>query len=286
MINEHSKYYGPLMMLGAAICFSGGGLAMKIVPWNALAINGVRNMIACLVIILYMRFSGHRLRINKTVIFGAICLAGVTTLFTMANKMTTAGNAIILQYAVPIWIIIMMYIFFQSKPSKLDLCTILVVLVGILCFFIDSLSAGHILGDILAVLAGVFYGGVFIINQFEDGDALSSVMLGQLACGICLGPLVLKESDFSMPTIAAILFLGVVQVGIAYILFSEGTKYTHPVTASLIDTVEPILNPIWVAIFWGEVLKPLSLVGAAIVIIAVLLYNILKVRNTSQENNY
>lgn len=265
-------------MLGAALCFSTGGLLCKLIPWSALAINGARNLISSMLIGCYLLAIRHRLRFNRYVLFGAVCMFSVTTLFTMANKMTTAANAIVLQYTTPIWIILMMAVFFRTRPTRMEVVTIGVVLLGILCFFFDSLSAGDVAGDLVAVLSGLFYGGLFIMNSFEDGDTLSALFLGQLFSGVVLSPMVRLESDFSRSVLIAVLVLGLVQVGFAYILFNEGTKYTNPVTASLIAAVEPILNPILVAVFWGERVQPLSLVGAFIVVAAVLAYNIQKVR--------
>ena len=273
---KKGSYYGPLMMLGAALLFSIGGALIKLIPWSPLAINGTRNLIAAVVMGAYIRIKRHRLKFNKTVAFGAVCMFGVTTLFIIANKLTTAANSIILQYACPIWIILMMLVFFGKKPSRKDLLTMAVIFAGILCFFFDSLSSGNIWGDLAAVVSGVFYAGMFLLNSFEDGDALSSMFFGQLACGVLLSPLTLRETDFSPLVLAAVLVAGAIQIGLAYILFSEGTRYTHPVAASLIATVEPIMNPVWVAIFWGETLAPLSLVGAVIVIGAVLAYNLKK----------
>ena len=272
----HGTYYGPLMMLGAALLFSMGGAVIKLIPWSALAINGVRNLIAAATMGCYLLFKRHKLRFNKTVLFGAVCMFGVTTLFIVANKLTTAANAIILQYACPIWIILMMAIFFREKPRRRDVGTMAVVFLGILCFFFDSLAAGNVLGDLAAILSGVFYAGVFLLNSFEDGDSLSSIFFGQLACGVILSPLVTRETAFSPVILLAVFFMGAIQIGVAYIMFSEGTRYTPPVAASLIATVEPVMNPILVAIFWGEMLRPLSLVGAFIVIAAVLVYNIRK----------
>ena len=273
---KKGSYYGPLMMLGAALLFSIGGALIKLIPWSPLAINGTRNLIAAVVMGAYIRIKRHRLKFNKTVAFGAVCMFGVTTLFIIANKLTTAANSIILQYACPIWIILMMLVFFRKKPSCKDLLTMAVIFAGILSFFFDSLSSGNIWGDLAAVVSGVFYAGMFLLNSFEDGDALSSMFFGQLSCGVLLSPLTLRETDFSPLVLAAVLVAGAIQIGLAYILFSEGTRYTHPVAASLIATVEPIMNPIWVAIFWGETLAPLSLVGAVIVIGAVLAYNLKK----------
>ena len=265
------------MMLAASLCFSTGGLLMKLIPWNPLAINGARNLVACLVFGIYLRVIRHNLKWNRTVLVGALSLAGVTTLFSIANKLTTAGNTIILQYTAPIWIVIMMYLFFGEKPDRTSLISILVVFAGILCFFFEGISTGKWLGDLLALLSGIFYAGVFMLNSFEKGDALSSVLFGQLACGIFLSPLVLKETDFSAPVLLYVFLLGAVQVGLAYIFFTTGTRYTDPVTASIINAMEPILNPVLVAVFYGEMLGKMSMAGAGIVICGILYYNLKKI---------
>ena len=273
-IKSNTRRLGTACVLAASLCFSTGGLLMKLIPWNPLAINGVRNAIAAVVIGLYILATHHKLKFNPTVLAGAISMAGVTTLYAIANKLTTAGNTIILQYTAPIWIVILMFLFFGQKPDKTSVISILIVFAGILCFFFEGLSTGKWLGDLLALLSGIFYAGVFMLNSFEKGDALSSVFFGQLACGIFLSPLVLRESVFTAPVLLAVFVLGAVQVGLAYIFFTTGTKYTDPVTASIINAIEPILNPILVAVFYGEMLGRLSLVGAVIVLAGILYYNL------------
>ena len=126
-------------------------------------------------------------------------------------------------------------------------------------------------------MSGIFYAGVFMLNSFEKGDALSSVFFGQIACGVFLSPLVVYETDFSAPVLISVFLLGAVQVGIAYIFFTFGTKYTDPVTASIINALEPILNPILVAVFYGEMLGRISIVGAVIVLCGILYYNLRKI---------
>ncbi|MBQ3460040.1 MAG: DMT family transporter [Solobacterium sp.] len=263
-----------LMVLAASLCFATGGLFMKLIPWNALAINGARNLIASFVIGIYILMTHHKLKFNPTVLIGAISMAGVTTCYAIANKLTTAGNTIILQYTAPVWIMVMVYLFFGKKPSRTGIVSLLIVFAGILCFFFEGLSTGRWLGDLIALLSGIFYAGVFMLNSFEKGDALSSVFFGQLLCGIFLTPLVFQETDFSMPVLIAVFFLGAVQVGLAYIFFTTGTKYIDPLTASIINALEPILNPVLVAIFYGEKLGVLSLAGAAIVLCGIMYYNI------------
>ena len=273
-IPADKRRLGTAMVLAASLCFSTGGLLMKLIPWNPLAINGVRNAISSVVIGLYILATHHRIKFNPTVLVGAISMAGVTTLYSIANKLTTAGNTIILQYTAPIWIVILMYLFFGKKPNRTALISILIVFVGILCFFLEGLSSGKWLGDLLALLSGVCYAGVFMLNSFEKGDALSSVFFGQLACGVFMSPFVLRETDFSAPVLLCVFLLGAVQVGLAYIFFTTGTKYTDPVTASIINALEPILNPVLVAVFYGEMLGKLSLVGAVIVICGIMYYNL------------
>ena len=265
---------GTAAMLCASFCFSLGGLFIKLIPWNPLAINGARNLIACCVIGGYILITRHRLRWNLTVLAGAVCMGGVTTLFAIANKLTTAGNTIILQYTAPIWIILFLFLFFGKKPGKREITAIWIVLAGILCFFFQSLSEGKLLGDFLALLSGVFYAGVFLLNEFEKGDALSSMFFGQLLCGIFLSPLILRETEFGAEVLIPVILLGTVQVGLAYVFFSVGTKYTDPVSASIINALEPILNPVLVAVFYGEKLGKLSLIGAAIVLCGILWYNL------------
>ena len=247
---------------------------MKLIPWNALAINGVRNLIACCVIGIYLLVIRHKLVFNLTVLTGAISMAGVTTCYAIANKLTTAGNTIILQYTAPVWIMVLMYLFFRKKPNRTGVISLIIVFAGILCFFFEGLSTGKWLGDLIALISGMFYAGVFMLNSFEKGDAISSVFFGQLLCGIFLSPLAMRETDFSLPVLLSVFFLGAVQVGLAYIFFTSGTKYIDPLTASIINALEPILNPVLVAIFYGERLGRLSLIGAAIVLCGIMYYNI------------
>ena len=137
---DDPHFRGPASVLAASLCFSTGGLLMKMVPWNPLAINGVRNVIAA-VIGLYILITRHRLKFNLTVLIGAVSMAGVTTLFSVANKLTTAGNTIILQYTAPIWIVILMFFIFGKKPDKTALTSVAIVICGILFYNIKNIRA-------------------------------------------------------------------------------------------------------------------------------------------------
>ncbi len=258
----------------ASVAFSTGGLLIKLIPWAALAINGARNLIGATVIGIYLTIRRHRLVISRQVLVGALSMIGVTTLFALANKLTTAANTIVLQFTAPVFVILLMAAIYHVRPTKTDLFTCVAVLAGVCLFFADGISAGNWLGNLLALLSGVCYAGVFMMNTGKNADALSSCFLGQLAAGILFTPMCVQETDFSAPVLMAVLALGVIQVGGAYILFSEGIKGTPAVSASLITGLEPVMNPAWVAIFHGETISGLSLAGAVIVFVAILLYNL------------
>ena len=260
----------------AAVLFSIGGLCIKMVPWSPLAINGARNLISSIMIGIYLKMTHHKIVINPAVLFGAVCMTGVTTLYTIANKLTTAANTIVLQFTAPVFVIFFMWIFFKERPKRVDIIATAAVFAGILCFFIDGLSSGNMLGNIVAVLSGVAYAGVFMMNSFEKSDSLSSIFLGQALSAVTCIWFVFGETDFGVTAVGGILALGIFQVGLAYILMSKGLDEVPAVTASLTTAIEPILNPILVAIFYHEMITPLSFVGAVIVIIAVVGYNVLK----------
>ena len=281
MQNTNRRTWPSVMcVIAASVCFSTGGLFMKLIPWSALAINGARNLIGACVIGLFMLVTKHRPVFNRTVAIGALSLMSVTTTFALANKMTTAANAIVLQFTAPVFVILLMAFLYHSKPRKADILTCAAVLLGVVLFFIDGIRAGNLAGNLVAVLSGICYAGVFMMNTGKGADALSSSFWGELAAGVLLTPLCFRETDFSTPTLLAVAALGVIQVGGAYILFSLGIKNTPPVTASLITGLEPILNPLWVMLFYGEPFTVLSAVGAVIVVGSSVLYNVWKAKNT------
>lgn len=272
------KQKGTLYVFLAAALYSIGGLCMKVIPWSGTAINGARTAIALIVIGVYLIIVKHPLRFNRWILLGAISVFSTNLLFSIANKMTTAANAIVLQFTVPIFVMLFSLLFFKKRPTKLDLIACIIVFGGIIFFFADSLSVGGGFGNALALLSGVTYAGVFMMNDMPDSDAISSVFWGDVLSAIVGLPFVVREKDFTLIPIISLLILGVFQVAVAYILLSIGLKTTPSVTASLVSGIEPILNPILVAVFYGEEMGFFALIGAAIVIIGVVGYNVIKGR--------
>lgn len=269
---------GTLCVFLAAVLYSIGGLCMKVIPWGGMAINGGRTAIALVVIGAYLILAKHPLRFNRWILLGALSVFGCNALFSIANKLTTAANAIVLQFTVPIFVLLFSLIFFHKKPTKLDVAACVVVFGGILFFFMDSLSMGGGLGNAVALLSGIAYAGVFMMNDMPNGDAISSVFWGDVLSAVTGLPFLLQETDFSVIPLFSLVVLGVFQVGVAYILLTIGLKTTPAVTASLVSGIEPVLNPILVAVFYGETIGVFALVGAAIVICGVVGYNVLKIK--------
>ena len=279
------KQRGTLYVFLAAALYSIGGLCMKVIPWSGTAINGARTAIALVVIGIYLIIVKHPLRFNRWILLGALSVFSTNLLFAIANKMTTAANAIVLQFTVPIFVMLFSMLFFKRKPTKLDLAACIIVFGGIVFFFADSLSMGGGFGNALALLSGVTYAGVFMMNDMPNSDAISSVFWGDVLSAIVGLPFVVRETDFTIIPIVSLLILGIFQVALAYILLSIGLKTTPPVTASLVSGIEPILNPILVAVFYGEEVGAFAFVGAVIVIVGVVGYNVIKGKQEKQNIN-
>ncbi len=273
-----SNQKGLLLVFAAALFMSIGGLCVKMIPWQALSINSFRSLLSVVVLLAFARLSHHRLRLSPGVLLGGLAVFGTTTLYTVANKMTTAGNAVLLQFTAPIFVILFSWLVFREKPHRRDIVACLCVFGGVCCFFLDSLGSGRLAGDMVAVIAGVSYCWVFMMNKLPGADPLCSAILGHGLGGLVGLPSLVQESQFTPTALTCGVLLGVVQMGLAYACLTTGIRYVKPVTASLVTGIEPVLNPILVALVVGEVLTPLALVGGAIVFVSVMVYNLRSVQ--------
>lgn len=276
---------GTLFVFIAAVLYSIGGLCMKVIPWSGLAINGGRTLIALITIGIYLVITKHPPRFNRWILLGAVAVSGTNILFSVANKMTTSANAIVLEFTAPIFLILFSAFILKQRPKKLDIAACIVVFGGIVFFFADSLAMGKWLGNIFALLSGVTYAVVFLMNDMPDADAISSVFWGNVISAVIGMPFVFRETDFSFVPMLSLVVLGVFQVAIAYILLVNGLKTTPPVTACLVSGIEPVLNPILVAVFYKEMMSTYALIGAIIVIFGVVAYNALKARTDTVESS-
>lgn len=281
-VGVREKRLGALCVFAAAALYSLGGLCIKVIPWNGLSINSGRNIVAMMVIGLYLLIVRHPLKVNRWILLGGVCVCGTNVLFSVANKMTTAANVIVLQFTAPIFVILLAAVFWRKRPQGLDIAACVVVLLGVVCFFVDSLEAGDMAGNALALLSGLTYAGVFLLRELPDSDPISSVFWGDVFSAVIGFPMLLQETEFTPIALTSLVVLGAFQVGVAYILLTIGLRTTPPVAASLISGIEPVLNPILVALFYDETIGPLSLVGAVVVVGGILIYQILKIRTKTE----
>jgi len=274
MMNKRTKNIGFLYVLSAAVCFSLAGVLIKMISWSAVTINGLRNLFAFLVMAIYLKKIRHKIIINKVVLLGAAFNLLMNLTFVMATKLTSAANAIVLQFTEPIFLILFLWMIWGQKPNRKAVITCILVFGGILCFFLDKISIDGFLGNILAIASGILYALVFLIKKMKNSDFESSILISQMASFILFLPWYFKETDFAAMNLIFIIILGVVQMGLAYVFLAKGLERVSPVAASLTSTIEPVLNPILVAIFYGERISAIAIAGAAVVIISSTVYNV------------
>jgi drug/metabolite transporter (DMT)-like permease len=276
---------GLLLIFLASVLFSLGGLLIKVIPWQALTINAWRCGISVCMLLLFAKVTHHKLKLTPGVLAGAAAMCLTVSSYALANKLTTAANAILIQFTNPVFVILFRWLFFHEKPKKLDIITCVVVFGGIACFFLDGLSAGNLLGNAVALFSGLCYAWVFLLNKIPGGDPLYSTILGHAMCVLIGLPSAVRETEYSGQIILFAILMGVFQLGLAYVCFTTGIRTAPPVSASLVSGIEPILNPVLVAIGLGESLSGLALLGGGIVFISIMVYNILTVRteNTKKE---
>lgn len=274
LVGDKKKLKGTIFVLISAILFSLGGILIKKIPWSPEAINGMRSIPAFFVILMYMKLTHRKFKVNKIILFGGICNFVMSLTFVMATKLTSAGNAIALQFTEPMFLILILWLFFKEKPNKLAFFTCLVAILGIACFFVDELSAKSLPGNLLAIFSGCAYAVIFMLKTLKGSDFESSMLISFFLGAVLGFPAYMQEAEHSVNVYLLILALGVLQFSVAFIFLSKGLDHVSPVTASLTSTIEPILNPIFVAIFYGEMLGKFSILGAVLVIGAALNYNL------------
>ncbi len=261
-------------MLICATLWSIAGIFMKMLPWNGLAIASLRSFIAGLTILAYMLIRRIKITINKKTLLAGF-FAGMTYLcFATANKLTTAANAIVLQFTSPVFVLLYSSILFGKKINGIDIITVIVTLAGISLCFLDGLQAGHFLGNLISVAAGIFMAGMYVfVGDLPEDERYSGALLGQCFTALAGLPWVLiTRPVFTAETVSCILILGIFQLGISYILYVKSTKFCPPLACCLLGVIEPLLNPLWVMLFNGETPGPIALVGEIIVIVTVTLW--------------
>ena len=273
LTDRKRKNRAMLLMVITAAMWSLGGIFIKLISWNPFLIAGVRSGISGSIMALYMAATQTRLKLNRYSLLAGMGLGCSATLFTIANKLTTAANAIVLQYTAPIFILLISAVFFKEKMQKQDILVVCITMGGMVLFFLDQLSPGNLLGNVLGILAGVTLGQMFVmVGRGGDDDAtrMSGILIAHMITLMIGVPVGLPQTEeVAAIEILYVIILGVFQLGIPYVLYGIASRDCPPLACSLIGMLEPLLNPVWVAIFIGEVPGPFALAGAVIIIATV-----------------
>lgn len=253
-----------LFLILAALLWSTAGAFVKALDWQPMSILAGRGLFTSLVFLLYMR----RLptKITRWTLLAAGGSIATQFLFITSTKLTTAANSIFLQYTAPIYVVLLAYWFLHEKPSRTDWIAMGIIFLGLLLFFGDQLSPEGLSGNILAAVSGVTSAVMMVSFRAQKaGSPEDSILIASLVIAIFGSPFILKES-WTVTDWLSIAYLGVIQIGLAFILFTKAIKHIPALEANLIGTLEPILNPVWVFLFLGERMGKSALLGGLVVL--------------------
>ena len=259
-----------LLLVGAALCWSLGGVLIKWVgaSWPGMAVSGGRGLLAGVFLLLTNR--GLKFHFSRDQLLGAVGYAGCTVAFCLSTTLTSAANAILLQYTAPVWVALLGAWLLGERATRADWATIIVALAGMALFFRDSLTVGHLAGDALGLLSGVFFAGMTVaLWRQKDGSAVESIILGNLLAFLIGVPAIVGAPPLPSSGWLALAALGFLQLGLSYWLYARAIRHVTALEAVLIPVIEPVLNPVWVLLVLGEVPTGWALIGGVIVLVAV-----------------
>jgi DME family drug/metabolite transporter len=269
-----------LSVAAAATLWSSGGLFIKLAPMPGLTVACGRSLIAAIFYLLVLR---PRMRSAKWTT--AIAYAGCVVTFVAATKLTTSANAIFLQYTGPAYVLLLGPWLLDEPFRLIDAICVALSLAGMSLFFVGKVEQGQMLGNGLAALSGVFFAFAVVFLRRDakrgQGDALPSTTLGNLIAALCTLPWA-WQAHFTGTGVMVLLYLGIVQLGIAYLLFIRGVRHIPAGEASLVSMLEPVLNPVWVFLGYGEKPGVWTLAGGGIVIAAVVIRTLVPAESTPQ----
>ena len=258
----------------SSLLFSTGGLLIKSVPWPALAVSGGRGLIATVLMLVFMKTQGWKLRFEKQAFIQALFMGLTMTFFVAANKLTTAANAIVIQYASPVWILLISIFFLHQKVKKADILVVAVAFLGMALFFFDQLSGEGMIGNLLALLSGICMSIMYVVvGEMEEEVRFTGMMMGHALTFLIGLPTILTANlEFSPVAVGCILALGIFQIWLPYVLLATALTYCNALTANLVGILEPLLNPVWVFLVTEEAPGIFALIGGVIIISSITIW--------------
>lgn len=283
---------GPVSLIICAVLWSTGGIFIKNIELNGIAIAGIRSFISGSFMLLVTRQGLHfsirdekgRLDKESTIVYWLAAISYAVTMisFVAANKLTTSANAILLQYTCPIYIILLAPFLTGEKNRPSDYITVVGVMLGIVLFFADGLESGNQFGNILAAFSGISYALATIFMRRCRGYSGGAMALSHLITAVVCLPFVIQNGVPSLKSSLFLLLVGIVSIGIPSILYTVGIRNVRALTASFITMLEPVLNPVWVIIFAGEVPSTKTILGGLLILGFIMIRSI--IQNRKKEN--
>lgn len=269
------SHIGAIQVALGALFWSFAGVLGKWLPWNALTINGIRSLVAA--ILLGVARRSFKVRMTRGTVLGALAVMLTSLLYMAAIKLTTSANAIVLQYAAPAFVILFCWLFYGQRPDWRSVVTAALIMLGVVLCFADRMGGGRLAGNLLAVLSAITFALVFFCARMPDANPADYSYLGLL---MCVPALLFGFFDPAMSS-NPLEWLVVVALGVClaagYYFVSAAMGRVSPISAVLLSNLEPVLNPIWVAVFLpqlGEQPGGMALVGSAIVLVTAAVYSL------------
>ena len=265
-LSEHQK--GLLYVFTAAILWSSGGLFIKLISLSAMQLSFFRCSIAAITFAIIFR--KRILLVNKLSVLNSFVYAIVLISFVIATKTTTAANAIFLQATAPIYVLIFEPLLTKTRYERINILTVGVCIIGMILFFVGDLEPGHLEGNIVALVSGITFAALFLgMKKNESQYQQSSIFWGNIIVALVCFPFITSLEVLTSSDLWMVTFLGVFQIAFAYAFFASGLKRVYAVEASIIAMVEPVLNPVWVFIGYGETPSVTAIMGGLLIIIAI-----------------
>ena len=259
---------GFLFIALAALLWSTGGIGIKGVIDPPLKVTFYRSIFAA--ITLFLIFRKHvRVRWSPAFLAAIVSYGVCLTSFVIATKWTTAANAIFLQYAGVVWVLLFSPLVLREPMRRRDVIAIVVAMAGMALFFVGKFEARGMAGNAMALLSSVFFAALILSLRREHDASRAAVTWGNVFIALALVPAVAGDFALTAKSFGGLLFLGVFQIGFAYAAFVKGLKYVTATEASLTGMLEPVANPVWVLLFLGERPSAFAIAGAAIVLAAI-----------------
>ncbi|HEX8843653.1 MAG TPA: DMT family transporter [Pyrinomonadaceae bacterium] len=274
------------LVLAAALLWSTGGLFIKWTSLSAFELTFGRSLLAALTVAFFTRREGYRP--NMMTVLTSLLYAGLLLLFVVATKLTTAANAIFLQYTAPIYVLILEPLIYKEKFRRADLIAVTVCVAGMSLFFVGKLEPRDVSGNLTALASGLCFAFYILLLRHPHSQRVNraaSVIYGNLLLVIFTAPAgIAAFGHMTVGDALSVAYLGIFQIGVAYTLFTLGmARGVRSLDAGIVGYIEPVLNPVWVFLILGEQPSTWAIVGGGIIIAAVASHTVWGARKSKQK---